>query len=111
MTTDTNTTTSTVLGSRQHNDRFTPKGTMPKDMLKRHKLTGNVLGDYSKSHNRGVVSRLAKSLKTYRAVVHGSIEKRLPASLRQTVHYFAQPQGRQDYDRTTPRSTDNNTTT
>ena len=87
------------IENAKHTDNFTDKGTMPKDMLKRHKLLGNMeTTNYSNRHNINVVAKSARALKTYRMLVHGSMENKLPSSLRQSVHYFLTPMTRSDSD-------------
>jgi hypothetical protein len=79
---------------------FTPPGTMPVDKLKRFKLSGNMVAPnlVSKSRNTQQMARAAMAMKIYRQVAHGCTEPRLPASLRQSLHYFAKPLSRSDSD-------------
>ena len=92
-----NTNTNTKRGSNNQ-----PIGTMPKDKLAQHKLTGNIEnpGDYKHRTLADVkiVARNARAIKTYRLYVHKSYMNKLPSSLRRTLHYFLTPMSRSDSD-------------
>lgn len=93
------------IDNSKHDSNVTPEGTMPKDMLLRHKLTGNmkVPNSYYVIHNRKKIARSARMVKTYRQFVHGVNENKLPASLRQSVHYFLTQMTRADSDNSKDR--------
>ena len=74
------------------------KGTMSKEKLARFKLSGNTETELYHSRNTTLVSRSARMLKTYRIFVHNCNERKLPSSLRQTVHYFLGQLTRADSD-------------
>jgi hypothetical protein len=91
------------------NSNNMPKGTMPKDKLTRFKLKGNIdePGEYKHLTIADVktVAKSARAVHTYRMYVHGCTEKRLPSSLRRTVHYFLTPMSRMDSDNSKDRRT------
>jgi hypothetical protein len=93
------------IDNSKHDSNVTPKGTMPKDMLKRFKLTGNmkVPNSFYVIHNRTKIARSARAVHSYRQFVHGVNETKLPASLRQTVHYFLTQMTRADSDNSKDR--------
>jgi hypothetical protein len=76
-----------------------------KDMLKRHKLLGNMKepNSYYVIHNRTKIARSARAVHTYRQFVHGVNEARLPATLRHSVHYFLTQMTRADSDNSRDR--------
>ena len=74
------------------------KGTMSKEKLARFKLSGNTETELYHSRNTTLVSRSARMLKTYRIFVHNCNERKLPSSLRITVHYFLDQLTRADSD-------------
>ena len=80
-------------------NKTTSKGTMPADKLKRFKLLGNIK-DYDRlvCRNAQVVAKSIRMFSTYRQLVHGVNEIKLPASLKYTAHYFAIPMSRSDSD-------------
>ena len=84
------------------NSNKMPKGTMPKDKLTRFKLNGNIdePGEYKHRtiSDAKIVARSARAVHNYRTYVHGCTEKRLPSSLRRSVHYFLTPMNRSDSD-------------
>lgn len=88
--------------NNKRNSNKMPKGTMPKDKLTRFKLNGNIdePGDYKHRTIADVkiVARSARAVHNYRTYVHGCTEKRLPSSLRRSVHYFLTPMNRGDSD-------------
>lgn len=88
--------------TKNKNSNKMPKGTMPKDKLARFKLNGNIdePGDYKHRtiSDARIVARSARSVHNYRLYVHGCTEKRLPSSLRRSVHYFLTPMSRMDSD-------------
>ena len=74
----------------------TPRGTMTKDMMKRHKLPFNIVTDLNRAdrlyHERGgnrVVKKSVQLFTTYRVLVHGVTERRLARSLVETAQFFA----------------------
>ena len=83
--------------------RFTAHGTMPPDMLLRHKLVGT---SARAGVQRYVAARTAASyvrkmnrlVSTYRVVYHGVTERHLASCLRNGVQYFAIPMSRGDSD-------------
>ncbi len=82
--------TSTYAGKN-----VTPKGIMPPDMVKRHKLTLNTPsqdGVFRRTyrHNRKM-KQLFELTKTYRQLVHKSNEARLPQCFRDAIHYLVEP--------------------
>lgn len=74
------------------------KGTMPKDMLLKYKLSGNLKepGE-GKIANIRKAAKSARAISTYRMFVHNAPAK-LPACLRNSVHYFLTPMSRVDSD-------------
>jgi len=87
--------------NKTHNDKYTPKGTMPPDKTKRFKLLPNLkspLVESVVSRNWAVVRNNARDIKAYRQTVHNVHEARLPSSLRKTAHYFAVQHTRADSD-------------
>ena len=78
---------------------------MPKDMLKRFKLLGNmkVPNDHYVIHNRTKIARSARAVHSYRQFVHGVTENKLPASLKHSVHYFLTEMTRADSDNSKDR--------
>ena len=88
------TTTATPLEKR--GNRYTPKGTMPKDRLKRCKLTLNTVCDlnredmpYDFRETRAKVKNTIEMYSLYRLLNHGVIETKLPRSLVETAQFFA----------------------
>lgn len=80
--------------------RYSLVGTMPKDMLKRHKLVGNPKEAvrYTAFRNSKRVRELTRMTKTYRLLVHGVNEPYLAAPLRNSVQYFCIQMTRADSD-------------
>jgi hypothetical protein len=83
----------TSSASEQSGRKFSPRGTMPKDMLKRFKLSGNIADprDVVYSHHDRKISRSIRAIHSYRQFVHGCNEARVPSCLRRSAHYFAIP--------------------
>jgi hypothetical protein len=79
---------------------ITSFGTLPKDMLARYSLTGNVKNsERSVSfRNDKTVRRFTRMVSIYRVLVHKSKSISLPSPLKSTVHYFAVPMSRADSD-------------
>ena len=88
--------------AEKRNSNKQPIGTMPKDMLARYKLTGNIEnpGEYKVRSMADVkiVARNARAISTYRMYVHKTNESKLPSSLKRTLHYFLTPMSRADSD-------------
>lgn len=81
----------------QRGHRFTPRGTMPPGMLKRHKLTKNTLVDLIREdkefngwESRRRVKKTIEMYSLYRTLYHKVTEKHLARSLVLTAQYFAQ---------------------
>ena len=77
-------------------NRYTPKGTMSPDWLKRCKLKMNTVCDlnredkpYDFREGRRAVKKTIQAYSLYRLLVHGVIETKLPRSLVETAQFFA----------------------
>lgn len=92
-------TNNTQATNTRNSDKMA-KGTLSPDMLKRHKLKGNISDPVvvSASRNNNTVKKFARMIKTYRQIVHNVTEPRLCSSLRMTAHYFSVPMTRSDND-------------
>ena len=89
-----------MANTNTETSNITSFGTMPKDMLSRYALPGNVKnGTRSISfRNDRAVRRLTRLASNYRLLVHKSQSISLPSPLKSTVHYFAIPMSRADSD-------------
>lgn len=75
------------MSNTEKGNRYTPKGLMPPDLAKRHKLVGVVSSD-AWSGSRSRMKRSVQSTNTYRLLVHGVLEKKLASSLVANCRYF-----------------------
>lgn len=84
------------------NSNKSPVGNMPKDKIARFKLSGNIStsenGSKYTTHNTTRIAKSVRLLSTYRMHAHKVAETKLPASLKQSVHYFLTPMSRGDSD-------------
>lgn len=77
-----------------------PSGVMPEDMAIRHGLTAVAFGgatdpSFRKSYwRRHTAKAIFEGVKSYRQTVHNVHEKRLPTTLRDSVHYLIEPMSR-----------------
>ena len=87
-----------INNTEKRNTNRSPKGTMPKDMLNKFKLKGNLADPpIYVTRDARKIARSVRMVSTYRQLVHGAPPK-LPSSLRTLVHYFLVPLSRTDSD-------------
>jgi len=91
-----------VTGQRK-GERFTSKGFLPPDHLKRHNLVGNMPNEDVNTHRRAgkTFKRMVELVKFYRLQSHGVLEPKLAKPLVRGIHYMLTPMGKSSYDEKT----------
>lgn len=88
----------TYNNTEKKNNNRQSIGTMPQDMLAKHKLKDNTVSDRVVSRNSKLVKKFVESMKHYRQYVHNVHVSRLPSCLTNSAHYFTIPMSRSDSD-------------